>query len=331
MNIKSNVLKIFEVNRGKAISGAWLAEKLGVSRNAVWKAVNELKKEGYIIDAVHRQGYCFSNVNDILSKEGIMPYLAKAEWIDNVQVFKTVDSTNDLAKKLALEGAPQGTTVLAEAQNKGKGRKGRSFFSPQESGLYLSMILRPQLRVEQSLWLTAAVAVLAAEAVEAVSQCNVQIKWVNDLIVDRRKIGGILTEAATNWENGEVQYVIVGIGINVKPPRDGFPADLLSVAGTLAAAEKEIQRNILAAKIINNIMMFAAELENDSGKLQKSIMYKYRSRSSVLNRQVRIIDHPQLDHGTVVDIDDHGLLIIEDATGKRHVVNSGEITLRPFN
>lgn len=331
MNIKSAILRIFEFHRGQPISGALLAQKLAVSRNAIWKAVKELQKEGYLIEGIHRQGYSFSPTNDILSKEGILPYLDEEKWIDNVQVYKSLDSTNNLAKKLALEEAPHGTVILAETQTKGRGRKGRSFFSPEAKGIYMSVILRPKLRMEQALWMTSAAAVLTAQAIESILPCYVQIKWVNDLFISDKKIGGILTEAATNWESGEVQYIIVGLGINVTPPKDGFPDELQPIVGTLfTEGEKPVQRNVLVAKIINNIMKFSTYLEDDINALQKKIMAQYRCRSCVINRQVKIIDYPGLESGIVKDVDDQGFLIVEDTKGQTHVLSSGEITLRPI-
>lgn len=329
MNTKSAVLAIFEAHRGEAISGAELAAKLSVSRNAVWKAVKELQKEGYSIEGIPNRGYCFSITNDLLSPEGMLPYLDKPQQADNILIYKTVDSTNSLAKKLALDGAGHGTVILAEAQTAGRGRKGRSFYSPAQKGIYMSLILRPRLRMDQALWMTAAAAVLAAQALEAVQTSQVQIKWVNDLYIAGKKVCGILTEAATNWESGEVQHIILGLGINITAPDGGFPDELQHKAGTVAAEEKQpVLRNALAAHIINKMLEFCAELEADTEALQRKIMAEYRQRSCVIGQWVKILDYPGLEAGLVKDIDEQGFLVVEDAQGQSHILSSGEVTLR---
>ncbi|MEL7624574.1 MAG: biotin--[acetyl-CoA-carboxylase] ligase [Clostridiales bacterium] len=345
MTTKNQVLARLEKERGSLISGSELAKALGVSRNAVWKAIKELQKEGYRIDSQTNGGYRLREDNDILSAAGIAPYLQVDIAPTNIQVFPSLNSTNDLAKEKALAGAAAGTVILAEEQTKGKGRMGRSYYSPAGAGIYLSMILRPKLAGSQALLLTTGVAVAAAQAIEELWDCRVKVKWVNDLYVEGKKIAGILTEAATNWETGIVDHVVLGVGINVRSSREGFPMELAHKAGFLcpeepAAADEDanpdqkqqpggkLLRNPLAAALINHIWQMAKSLEEQPEPAAAELINEARRRSCVLGKQVLIEGYAGLDQAKAVDINEWGFLIVEDQQGCRHILNTGEISLR---
>lgn len=191
MELKHKVLSYLENNKGNSVSGGKLAEKLGVTRSAVWKAIKSLQDEGYSITAVTNKGYCLSEQNDILSAESIKPYLNKKNKNIDIKVFKTIDSTNTYAKTLAQNGAPQGTVVISEEQTAGRGRMGRSFYSPASTGIYMSIVLRPKLSLEDSLLITTSVAVAVSNAIEKIAYIDTKIKWVNDIYFGDKKLCGI--------------------------------------------------------------------------------------------------------------------------------------------
>ena len=187
MSSKSKILQILEKNRETYVSGEELAQQLQISRSAIWKAISELKKEGYQIISVTNKGYCLSDETDVISAEGIGPHLTYGSQ-DMIHVFKTVDSTNLVAKKMALEQAPHGTVVLSEEQTAGRGRMGRSFHSPAGSGIYMSFILRPNLISNDAVLITTAASVAVARAIEEVTQIHTGIKWVNDIYINGKRI-----------------------------------------------------------------------------------------------------------------------------------------------
>lgn len=331
MSSKQDILRLLEMHRGESLSGEDLARQLAVSRNAVWKAVRELQKEGHRIEGVTNKGYCLNPESDVISPEGIRIHLTNPEHGKEIHVFKTVDSTNSVAKQWAMKDAPHGTVIISEEQTSGRGRKGRAFFSPAGGGLYISFVLRPNLPVNQAVIMTAAAGVLTAEVLESLKNCTITIKWVNDLFRGDKKIVGILTEAATSWEGGGVDYLVLGIGINVKPLAGGCPEGLDKIAGSLYdPGEKPILRSRLAALLIGRVFDFMAALEKNPQQATKDIMAAYRRRSNVLNRKIRVTGDPVLTEAMAVDIDDQGFLIVEDENGLRHTLSSGEVSVLPL-
>ena len=218
MKLKDRVLNELESNRGKTLSGAQLAQTLEVSRTAVWKAIEELRKDGFEISAATNKGYTLKSDDNSLSAEGIKAILGKTGY--DIHVEKTVTSTNTVLKELAKDGAPSGYVLLAQQQTAGKGRLGRRFYSPDKTGVYLSVILRPKLTIENALFITTSAAVAVSRAIETISNNKVkaQIKWVNDVYVDNKKVCGILTEAAVDFESGGLEYAVLGIGVNILAP-----------------------------------------------------------------------------------------------------------------
>lgn len=322
MELKQQILKILEENRGKSISGAWMARKLYVTRSAVWKQIKELQKEGYHIEAVPNRGYMLEPCNDILTAQSISPYLTgkAADFI--LDVRKTVTSTNTIAKELAAGGAREGTVIIASEQTEGRGRMGRSFYSPTSTGLYMSLILRPRLSLEDSLLITTGAAVAAAKAIESVANRPVQIKWVNDLFIDGKKVCGILTEASLNVENGGLEYAVLGIGINVNT-RD-FPDDIKEVAGSVFSEKPNDQpvTSILAAKILNNL---ADTLDNLAGK---TYLAEYKKRSFLLGKNIYVIKGSKSIPAKAIDIDDKARLVVEYPDSSTEALNSGEVSIR---
>ena len=253
MSTKSELLKLLESHRGEYLSGEELASRLGYSRTAVWKAMKNLRQEGYRILAVNNRGYALETDNDILSVEAVKMHLEHRNVF--MQVEKEISSTNQYLKKKGIEeNLPHGSFVAAEAQTEGKGRRGRTFYSPAGSGLYLSVLMRPKRTAQESLTLTAAAAVAVCRAVEEVCGVSLGIKWVNDLYLGERKVCGILTEAVTDFETGDIELVVVGIGLNLRMPAGGFPGELSEVAGAILGDDVYVDRNLLTAGIINYLL-----------------------------------------------------------------------------
>lgn len=308
-----------------------MAHQLGVSRNAIWKAVKALQAEGYLIEASPNRGYRLQPENDVLFLEGIRQFFSEELLQNPIEIHKKIDSTNQRARILAAEGQPHGMVVLAEEQTQGRGRKGRSFYSPAGQGLYLSIILRPEMPLEEALTTTVVAAVAAVEAIEETIGVKAEIKWVNDLFYHGKKVGGILTEASTRWESGEVEYVVLGIGLNLYEPTEGFPQDLHKIVGAmLKRDDMKGVRNKLASKLIEKVLAEVRRLTREGTSAREELMGRYRRASNVLGKEVMVLDHPVLRQGKAVEIDDHGGLWIEDQEGARHHLMAGEISIRPL-
>lgn len=326
MNTKKRILELLENHRGESISGEYMAGALKVSRNAVWKAIRELRKEGYRIDAVTNKGYCLSEDNDILSPQGIKPFLTGngRMWAEQMHVYKTLESTNKTAKEMAIAGAGHGTVVISDCQTSGKGRYSRHFFSRSGGGLYLSIILRPEvLRFKNTTAVTAFAAVSVCEAIEEVSGKNPVIKWVNDIFMDNKKVCGILTEAVTDFESGHLQWIVLGIGINVTIRSEQFPCELQELAASVyPEGGRPGVRNRLCAEIINRIA--------GSGVLpeEKEIFDKYKKRLMMLGKKITVLQGETAYQATALDMDSEGRLIVEKENGEMVSLSSGEIRIR---
>lgn len=323
MSVKKEVLKLLEGSRDRDLSGQDIAEQLGVTRAAVWKAVRSLKEEGYHVDAANNRGYRLREDSDVLSAEGIRLHLPEKYNDREIVVCKCVDSTNMEVKRRALEGAGAGLAVLAERQTAGRGRRGRAFFSPSGTGIYMSILFRPEPEISQDVVLiTTAASVAVCRAIRRILGNEPEIKWVNDVYLDGRKICGILTEAVSDFESGRIDTVVVGIGINYHLPEEGFPEEIEATAGSVCPTDRRIPRNTLAAAIIQELY------ELYEGLPDKTYMEDYRRWSNVLGKEVRFTSGTEWEYGTAVDIDDDGGLIIEKKDGKRQILRTGEITLR---
>ena len=322
---KEHILEVLEQQRGKKTSGAALADALGISRNAVWKAVEELRRDGWIIDAVPRQGYSLSAENDRISVQGIRTFLSPdARYCsDRIHVFPTLASTNQTAKEMALAGAEHGTVILADHQTAGRGRLSRQFFSPS-GGLYMSIILRPEaLPFRQTAFVTAFAGVSVCEAIEEVTGKKPGIKWVNDLLLDGKKICGILTEAVTNFESGSLDWVVAGIGINIHTRTEEFPPELRMLAGSVDP-EGRIPglRNRLAAAVISCMAGQDVSLQ------QEQILEKYKARLIMLGRKITVVQGQDTWPATALDLSEEGHLIVRKENGETLSLSSGEIRIR---
>lgn len=335
MTIKDQVLLLLENHRGDFFSGQDIAEQLSVTRAGVWKAVKALQKEGYAIEAVNNKGYTLQKAPDVLSAAFIEENLKKAGISLVIQVEKKVDSTNNVLKQYAAEGEKRDMVLLAEEQSAGRGRRGRSFYSPEETGIYMSLLLHPDVGPEEGTMLTTLTAAAAAKAIEKIAGEPVQIKWVNDVWMRGRKISGILTEGSASLEEGKLEYVIVGIGINIYEPEGGFPEEIKDVAGAVFATDiqKENLRNCLAAEFLINFMDYYKTFPS------KDYLEEYRKRSFAIGKRVRIITPggtpkeeqetgADREYAQVLGIDDACHLKVQYDDGTIEFLSSGEISIK---
>ncbi len=323
MLLKNKIIEILEENRNSSISGQDIAKKLSVSRTAVWKNINVLKKEGYVINATTNKGYTLEKNSDVISSEGIRVFLKKELFDNQIYIYNSIDSTNLQAKIKALEGASDGTVIISEEQTSGYGRFGRSFFSPAKKGIYMSIIYRPNKALEESVFITVIAAVAVCRAIEKVSELKPQIKWVNDIFVGDKKVCGILTEAVSGVESGISENIIVGIGINVKTDECEFPIEIKNSAGSLS--DENISRNQLIAEIINEI----SELSRSFDKSE--IIKQYKSRSNLIGRNITYTKNENEYVAKAIDINDEGHLVVENIQGQRFEFQSGEIKITDLN
>ena len=347
MDTKNRIIEFLEANKGQSVSGEYMASTLNVSRGAIWKAINGLKKEGYKITGATNRGYCLSEDSDIISVSGIAPYLRVDGTAKNISVYQILDSTNEKAKELAALGTCHGTVVIADAQSAGKGRYGRSFFSPPGHGLYISFVIHPdqfalKLRAKTHMsndyqesyndklrtiitpqLFTAYAAVAVCRVIEAETGKKPQIKWVNDIFLDGMKICGILSEAVTDFESGSIGWVVVGIGINFIKPDGGFPNPISQTAGALFMDEKPtVTRNRLAAGLINE-MVYSNEIHDSCG-----LISQYKNRLMMLGKNITVMGLKEPFSAIAIDIDDMGHLVVKKGDGEIIHLSAGEISVR---
>ena len=245
-------------------------------------------------------------------------------WKDRFHYLPTTDSTNDRLRVLARKGAPHGTVLLAGHQTGGHGRRGRSFHSPEGVGIYMSILLRPQCAPTELMHLTCATAVAMCDAVEKACIFRPGIKWTNDLVYEKRKLGGILTELGFT-PRGELDYAIIGIGINCCQKTEEFPQDICSIAGSLSMVTgTEIDRGRVAAAMMEALW----EMDKMLLTRQQELLAAYRKDCITLGQEISLVRGEEVRHGTALDIDEAGALVVRFADGTTEAVNSGEVSVR---
>ena len=313
---------VLQVLRGAAdpISGERLAVQLGLSRAAVWKRIHRLIAQGYAIEGSPRRGYRLLAVPDKLLPEEVLQGLKTRRFTGPVHHFETLGSTNDLAKELAAQGAPEGTLVVAETQTGGRGRLGREWNSPPGVGLYVSLVLRPMLPPMELPQITLTTAVAVVKAVRRVAGLAPGIKWPNDLLINGQKLGGILTEMET--ESDRIRHVVVGLGLNVNNP--GFPPGLKATATSLAlAAGRKFSRvDLLKAWLEEFETLYDRFLNQEFAE----ILEEWKGAAVTLGRAVTVRQGPREISGQALDVAPDGALLLRTASGEVVRVTSGEIT-----
>ncbi len=299
------------------ISGDQISHRLGVSRQALWKHIQELKDMGYDIVAVPHLGYQLISSPDRLFTFEVSSGLNTNFVGQKIFYFESVASTMEIAMQLGMKGLPEGTLVLAESQTKGKGRLGRLWFSPKYKGIYSSLILRPKLLPASASILTLLAAVSICEAIKETIGLDTQIKWPNDIILHNKKLGGILTEI--NAEMDKINFVVIGMGINVNNDKK----TLTSGAASLKSGKKEnINRITLLQEILRKIEINYLLLQH---KGAGPILEKWRQHSITLSRRVKVYCHKEHIEGEAIDIDTDGGLLIRKDSGTTEKVMAGDV------
>lgn len=320
--MKAKVLKLLKERDSEFLSGEKISEKFNVSRSAIWKHINSLKEEGYEIESVSGKGYSLKHSPDILTYEEIEGDL-KTEFIGrNLKYFSSLDSTNTKAKEIGIK-SPEGTLILAEKQTQGKGRLGRNWVSPKGKGICMSLVLKPELSPTKVSKMTIIGAAAVNKGLKDIG-IESQIKWPNDIIVQDKKVGGILTEMSC--ELNMIHYVIMGIGINVNLEKEDLGNELIDKATSLEIATgKKIDRKKLLASILNAFEKLYIPFR-DEEDLSSSI-YICREYSALIGRNVRIIKGDKESLGKAIDINDEGALVIDYGNKIENII-SGEVSIR---
>ena len=323
MTTKEKLLALLEDSKGTFFSGEEIARTLQVSRAAVWKAVSALREDGYTIDAATNKGYRLSPDSDILSPQGIRRFL-KPEYRDlDLTVLPTAPSTNALVREKANQGCPEGCIIIACEQTAGRGRYGRQFFSPVDSGVYLSLLLRPTAySPQQATCLTAAAAAAMCQAIEAVTGQQPGIKWVNDIFLRGKKVCGILTEAAVGLETGTLNYMVLGAGVNLYPPAEGFPEEIQPIAGSVLERSCPEAKNRLVGEFLNRFWDFYTHPEC------RTYLEDYRSRSLAIGQNVTVLSAGRAVSAYAYGIDDDFRLLVRYDSGKTEALSYGEIRIQ---
>ncbi|SDE25548.1 biotin--[acetyl-CoA-carboxylase] ligase [Sporomusa acidovorans] len=322
--MRTAILELLKHNEGHYISGEELSHTLNVSRTAVWKHIRALKQDGYEIEAHPRLGYALRQNTDRLLPDEIKAHLTSRMLGQEIHYFPEVDSTNNEAKKLAANGCPEGTIVVAESQATGRGRLARGWFSPFGKGIWFSVVLRPPFGPMDAAKCTLMAAVGVNRAINRVTGVGCGIKWPNDILWNGRKVVGILTEMSAEMD--AINYVVIGMGINANMKE--FPSEIAATATSLALATGQtVSRVILLAEIL-------AELENVYTLVQQagfeSVFAAWRQESITLGRQVRVQGFQRNFSGLAVDIDADGALLIKTAQGVERVL-AGDVSIRYDN
>ncbi|WP_449536721.1 biotin--[acetyl-CoA-carboxylase] ligase [Ferdinandcohnia sp. Marseille-Q9671] len=321
--IRNKLLEVFSNANGDFISGQKLSDQLGCSRTAVWKHIEDLRSEGYELEAVRKLGYRILTKPDKITNNEIQLGLKTEVLGRNIHFEESVTSTQQIAHRLAYEGAIEGTIVVAEEQTTGRGRLDRAWYSPKHTGIWMSMILRPQIPPSKAPQLTLLAAVGVVQAIQEVTGLEPDIKWPNDILLNQKKLVGILTELQA--ETDRINSVIIGIGINVNQDINHFPESLHHIASSLSIEKGE---NIDRAKLIQTILLKIEKLYNEY--LQhgfKVVKLLWESYATSIGKNIVARTLSGSIEGKALGINDEGVLLIEDASGVVHHIYSADIEL----
>ncbi len=320
MNTRQQVAALLEQGGSEYISGSAIAQSLGLTRAAVWKCIKQLEDEGYSIESTKR-GYRLGGLSDAISEGSIRRYLGSLAEVYSLEVLGSVDSTNNYLKSKAAE-LPAWHAVVASSQSAGRGRLGRSFASPAGTGVYLSVLLRPQLPAQEALRITTAAAVSACLAIEECTDEKPSIKWVNDVFVRGKKTCGILTEASIDLESGGLDWAVMGIGFNVYEPEGGFPEELKDIAGAISPVRARDLRSRITASFLKAFYGICEDLGSNSAAGE------YKKRSFIIGKHINVIRSGQSRPAEALDIDEECRLIVRYEDGSTEALSSGEVSVR---
>lgn len=331
--MKTEIISLLR-QRGTYVSGQELCERFGVSRTAVWKAVEQLKKDGYKIEAVKNRGYLLTEESGQVFGRTEIESRLKTNWIgQSLYYYDSIDSTNVQAKRLAEEGAPDGSLVVADQQTAGRGRRGRGWISPAGANLYFTLLLRPRIAPDKASMLTLVMAMAVARGIQSRmgdgrspggQNASVGIKWPNDIVIMGRKACGILTELSLSVEQGTIDYLVIGVGINVM--RQTFSEELQGHAIALEEVLDEVSRSELLNAVLTAFEGYYEEFlaTGDLTRLQKD----YNELMVNLGQQVRVLDPKGEYEGIARGIRNTGELLVEIQGGETRAVYAGEVSVR---
>ncbi|MDO8746639.1 MAG: biotin--[acetyl-CoA-carboxylase] ligase [Thermodesulfovibrionales bacterium] len=319
------IVRMFKEKDG-FISGEEMSRRLGITRAAFWKKIKALRERGYVIEGSTAKGYRLIKTPEFSVEE--LKILVKGDFGKEIIFHESLDSTNTLAMELAEKGVPHGTVVIADRQLKGKGRLGRTWFSPPKGNIYMSVIVRPEIEPKDATLLTIMSAISCAGAVRNLTGIEVKIKWPNDLMVSERKLGGILTEMKSDQDR--IVFAVIGIGINVNASLDAFPVDVRAVAASVIEELREkgysqaISRTLIIAAILNELDRWFKVLIK-GGSIQ--LINEWKKLSSTLGRKVKVVSGKDAISGIAADIDDEGMLILRLPSGWLKKISAGDVIM----
>lgn len=328
--MKEKVLEAFKQNEGDFVSGESLSRLLDVSRTAIWKYIRELRNEGYEIDASSKKGYKLVNTPDILNSFEIGRGLNTKVLGRRVEYFNTIDSTNNYAKVIAAEGCEDGTIIVADCQTAGKGRLGRKWSSIPKTGICMSVVLKPEIGPEDVQIITLGAAVAVSKAIKAIIDIEPGIKWPNDIVLNGKKVCGILTEM--NCEMERVNFVVLGIGLNVNQDLEDFPEEIREKATSLRVYSDNAASHTINLRRSEIVQRMLFELEEVYGKINSGragdVLTEWKAMSVTIGREVAITFKGNDYTGIAKDITQDGRLVVSCSDGVEREVLSGEVSVR---
>lgn len=317
---KDKLLTLLEENKGQILSGIDLSTKLGISRNAVWKSINALRKDGHDITSIRNRGYLLESQSDHLSENEIRMHLSADSDQYNIIILDETSSTNTYMKE--HKDLPENTVVIAKTQTKGRGRMGKSFLSEDQGGIYLSLLKIESLPAYNTDLVTLAAALAVSDTLDVYSGTETAIKWVNDVYAKGLKLSGILTEGTIEFETGTLSSLIIGIGINVN--NEIFPPVLQHIATSMyQITGKKFVRSEIIGQLLSRLESYLLLTKKDP----KELVLQYRKKMLYLNEEISFKRGSEVFSGTLLDLNEKGHLIIE-TDGKKMTLNSGEISIR---
>ncbi|MCG7343051.1 biotin--[acetyl-CoA-carboxylase] ligase [Sporosarcina sp. ACRSL] len=327
MNVKNArdelLKKLFEA-QGNPVSGQEFAEEYGLSRTAIWKYIKEFEEDGYEIASIKKKGYVLIDIPDIVNAANIRRFLQTKTYGTTIDYYKSCDSTQNLAHDFAQAGALDGTLIISEEQTAGKGRLSRPWNSTAHKGIWMSLIIRPSLMPQQAPQMTLVAAVAIVRAIENVSGIEATIKWPNDIMINGKKMTGILTELQS--EPDRVKAIILGIGMNVNHEEEDFPKELRDIATSLKiACGKKIDRAKLIAEILGFLELYTKMYEKHGFGPIKLLWESY---SNTAGKQIRAVMLNETIEGTALGISEDGLLELKLDDGTVRGIYSADIVIK---
>ncbi len=321
--MRQDILDYLVSHKGEFVSGQKISELFGISRTAVWKHIRVLKQRGYVIESYTKKGYCLKEAPELIRPEQILDELHTQIIGKKIMYYERVDSTNTVAKKLADQGADDGTVIVAEEQTGGRGRLDRSFMSPFAQGLWFSVIIRPNFPPMEVSKMTLVAAVAITKVLRKMGLIHCGIKWPNDILVHGKKMVGILTELNASVE--KINYLVMGIGINTTLSKKSLSKELKKTVTSFAMEDVPVQRNQLLAEILQQLEQYYIVAQEQGFA---PILEEWKVLSCTLGQEVKVIASDKTFSGKAVDLDENGNLLVDTGTAIEKVL-AGDVHIRP--